>query len=75
MDLGKVCYGVVRYADSVEQAKQNAHLGNNVIVVPVIGITKEDMIVIGLNAARLIRETTRHGNDYLGQAKVIIAAK
>jgi hypothetical protein len=68
-------YGIVRYADSVEQARQNAHLGNNVIVVPVSGITKENMIIIGFNAARLIRETTSHGNDYLGQAKVIIAAK
>jgi hypothetical protein len=68
-------YGIVRYADSVEQARQNAHLGNNVIVVPVSGITKEDMIIIEFNAARIIRETTSHGNDYLGQAKVIIAAK
>jgi hypothetical protein len=33
------------------------------------------MIMIGFNAARLIRETTSHGNDYLGQAKVIIATK
>jgi hypothetical protein len=68
-------YGVVRYADSVEQARQNSHLGDNVIIVPVSGITKENMIMIGFNAARLIRETTSHGNDYLGQAKVIIATK
>ena len=68
-------YGVVRYADSVEQAKRNPHLGDNVIIVPVSGITKEDMIMIGFDAARLIRETVRHGNDYLKSAKVIIAAK
>ncbi len=58
-------YGVVRYADSVEQAKQNPHLGNNVIIVPVSGITKENMIMIGFDAARIIHETTSHGNDYL----------
>ena len=68
-------YGVVRYADSVEQAKRNPHLGDNVIIVPVSGITKENMIMIGFDAARFIRETVRHGNDYLKSAKVIIAAK
>jgi hypothetical protein len=68
-------YGVVRYTDSVEQARQNPHLGDNVIIVPVSGITKENMIVIGFDAARLIRETISHGNDYLKNAKVIIAAK
>jgi hypothetical protein len=68
-------YGVVRYADSIAQAKQNPHLGDNVIIVPVSGITKGNMIMIGFDAARLIRETTSHGNDYLGQAKVIIATK
>ena len=68
-------YGIVRYADSVDQARQNPHLGDNAIIVPVSGVTKENMIVIGFGAARLIRESTSHGNDYLGQARVIIAAK
>ncbi len=68
-------YGVVRYADSIEQARQNPHLGDNVIIIPVSGITKENMIMIGFDAARLIRETSRHGNDYLRNAKVLIAAK
>ena len=68
-------YGVVRYADSVEQAKRNPHLGDNVIIVPVSGITKENIIVIGFDAARLIRETIRHGNDYLKTAKVMIVAR
>jgi hypothetical protein len=68
-------HGVVRYADSVEQAKRNPHFGDNVIIVPVSGITKENMIIIGFDAARLIHETTSHGNDYLKSAKVIIAAK
>jgi hypothetical protein len=68
-------HGVVRYADSIEQARQNPHLGDNAIIVPVSGITRENMIMIGFDAARLIRETTSHGNDYLKNAKVIIAAK
>ena len=68
-------YGVVRYADSVDQAKQNPHLGDNTLIVPISGVTKENMIIIGIDAARIIRETTSHGNDYLKSAKVIIAAK
>jgi hypothetical protein len=68
-------FGVTRYADSVEQAKKNPHLGENAMVVPVSGVTKENMIIIGFDAARMIRETTSHGNDYLRQAKVIIAAQ
>jgi len=68
-------YGVVRYAHSVEQARQNPHLGDNMMTIPVSGVTKENMIVIGMDAARLIWETTRHGNDYLKSAKVVIAEK
>jgi hypothetical protein len=68
-------YGIMRYADSVEQAKQNSHLGENIMIVPVSGVTKENMIMIGFDAARLVRETSRHGNDYLRNAKVLIAAK
>ena len=68
-------YGVVRYADSIEQAKQNPHLGENIMIVPVSGVTKENMVVIGFDAARLIHETTSHGNDYLKTAKVMISAK
>jgi len=68
-------FGVVRYADTTGQARQNPHLGDNAIVVPVDGVTKENMIIIGLNAARIIRETISHGNDYLRNARVCIAAK
>lgn len=68
-------YGVVRYADSVDQARKNPDLGDNPIIVPVSGITKENMIQIGFDAARVVRETTLYGNDYLKNAKVIIAAK
>lgn len=68
-------YGAIRYADSVDQARQNPYLGNNVLIVPVSGVTKENMIVIGYLVAKIIRETTSHGNDYLRNAKAIIAAR
>ena len=68
-------YGVVRYADSVAQAKGNPYLGDNIMIIPASGVTQENMIMIELDAARIIQETTRHGNDYLKTAKVIIVAK
>jgi len=68
-------YGVVRYTDSVEQARQNPHLGDNAMIIPVSQITRENIIMIGIDAARIIRQTTSHGNDYLKSAKIIIAAK
>ena len=67
-------YGTVRYADNVEQARKNQHLGNNAMIIPAARITKENMIVVKGEAARLIKETTSHGNDYLSEAKVVIAA-
>ena len=68
-------YGIVRYADSIEQTKHNTYLGNNIMIVPVFRVTMDNMIVVGMDAARIIRETIHHGNDYLKNAKVIIAAK
>jgi len=68
-------YRIVRYTDSVDQAKQNPHPGDNTMIIPVTGVTKENMIVIGFDAARLIRETTSHGNNYLKNAKVAITSK
>jgi hypothetical protein len=67
-------YGVVRYADNGEQAKKNPYIGDNTVVIPVTDVTKENMIVIGTDGARVIRETTMHGNDYLGDAKVIVSS-
>ncbi|NPU86225.1 MAG: hypothetical protein HPY65_17235 [Syntrophaceae bacterium] len=67
-------FGVVRYADSVDHAlKGNPQIGANVLVVPASAITKENMIVIKSNDRRVIFETTCHGNDYLADAKVVIA--
>jgi hypothetical protein len=68
-------YGTVRYVDSIEQARNNPRLGNNVMIIPASKITKENMIVVKGEAARLIKETTAHGNDYLNDAKVIISAQ
>ena len=68
-------YGVIRYADSVDQARQIPYLGNNVIIAPVSGVTKDNMVMIGYHIARIIRETTSHGNDYLRNAKVVITVR
>jgi hypothetical protein len=68
-------YGIVRYTDSMDQARQNPYLGDNAMIIPVSRITMENMIVIGFDAARLILETTRHDNNYLKNAKVIITAR
>lgn len=67
-------FGVVRYADTANQAlKGNPQIGSNVLVIPASAITKENMIVIKGNYRRAIFETTSHGNDYLADAKVVIA--
>lgn len=68
-------YGVVRYADNEEQARKNPYIGENALVIPVENITKDNMVVIGPDAVRTIRETTMHGNDYLSDAKVVISSK
>ena len=65
-------HGVARYADSVEQALKDTRLGNNPLVVGVSEVTKENMLLVRVEGARAIRETTRYGNDYLGEAKVVI---
>ncbi len=64
--------GVVRYQTSVEQAKKQPWVGENALVVPVEIITKENMIIIPQEAARIILETNRYGNNYLSEAKVVI---
>jgi hypothetical protein len=68
-------HGVVRYADTVDQALKVEHLGNNVMVVSAEDITPEKMVLIKMQSAKTIQETTRYGNDYLGDARVVISAK
>lgn len=67
-------YGVVRYADNEEQARKNPYIGDNIVLIPVENVTKDNMIVVGADAVRVIRETTMHGNDYLSDAKVVISS-
>jgi len=66
-------YGVVRYAESVEQATSIEYLGDNVMVVPAHEITADNFIAIGSKNARLVHESTTHGNDYLSKAKVSVS--
>jgi hypothetical protein len=67
-------YGVVRYADNEEQARKNPYIGDNIVVIPVENVTKDNMIVIGADAVRVIRESSMHGNDYMSDAKVLISS-
>ncbi|TAN44622.1 MAG: hypothetical protein EPN22_05970 [Nitrospirae bacterium] len=68
-------YGVVRYSDNLDQAFKNPQLGNNVMTISAISVTKENMLLIKLEGAKALKETTRYGNDYLGDAKVFISAQ
>lgn len=68
-------FGAVRYADSVDTAVKSPQLGGNILVVPVADITKDNMVLITSRDAATIKETLAHGNDYLGEAKVVISIK
>lgn len=68
-------YGVARYADSMPQAKGNDRVGGNPLVVPVTEVTADNRLIVPGEGARVIKETTRYGNDYLAEARVVIAGK
>ena len=68
-------YGAVRYADTIDQVRSNQTLGNNPMIVRAEAITKDNMILIRPDDARLIKETMCHGNDYLGDAKFSILVR
>jgi len=68
-------YGAVRYADTLDLARQNQSAGANPMIVMADGVTKENMILIRSDDARVIKETCSHGNNYLGDAKVVISIR
>lgn len=68
-------YGIVRYADTLDQATKIADLGDNFIRAPVAKVNEENILIINTASARKIRETIRYGNDYLRKAKVVISAE
>ena len=67
-------YGVVRYADSLDQARKIAYVGDNILIIPAVKVTNDNLIVIDVEAAKKIKETVRYNNDYLGDAKVVISS-
>lgn len=67
--------GVARFADTVDQAVADPRMGENPLVVPVAEVTPENLLVVRAEGAKAIRETTRYGNDYLAEAKVVIAGR
>lgn len=68
-------YGAVRYSETTDNAVKISHLGGNVLVLPVADITKDNLIIISAQDAETIKQTLAHGNNYLGEAKVVIAVK
>ena len=68
-------YGVVRYADTLDQATKIAGLGDNFLVSPVEKVDEENTLIINTACASKILETIRYGNDYLRKAKVVISAE
>ena len=67
-------YGVVRYADSLDQARKVAYVGDNILIIPAVKVTNDNLIIIDMDAAKKIKETVQNNNDYLGDAKVVISS-
>jgi len=68
-------FGVVRYADTADQALKDGRLGDNPLTMRVSEVTRDNLLVLLPEGAKALRETTRYGNDYLGEAKVVIAGR
>lgn len=68
-------YGIVRYADTLKQARKIKKLGNNVLIVSTEKVTDDNRMVISAKSAQKIYETTMHGNDYLSEANVAISSE
>jgi hypothetical protein len=68
-------YGIVRYADTLDQATKIADLGDNFLRAPVAQVNEENILIINTAYAHKILETIRYGNDYLRKAKVVISAE
>ena len=68
-------YGIVRYADTLDQATKIADLGDNFLRAPVAKVNEENILIINTAYAHKILETIRYGNDYLRKAKVVISAE
>lgn len=68
-------YGIVRHSDTLGQALKVDKLGDNIMIVPVKKVNEENMIIISEENASKIYETTRHGNDYLSKAKVVVCSE
>ncbi len=66
-------YGTVRYADTLNQAAKIADLGDNLLIMSVAEVTKENMVVITPENAKILQQTMMNGNDYLSSAKVAIS--
>jgi hypothetical protein len=50
-------------------------LGDNPLIIHISDVSRENMIFIHAEDAKIMRDTMMHGNDYLNDAKVVITTK
>jgi len=67
--------GVARYADTLQQAMHHPLVGDNPLVLLVTEVARPNMLVLRSEGAKAVRETIRHANDYLSEAKVVVAGR
>ncbi|MGA1839606.1 MAG: hypothetical protein ACMUIU_03185 [bacterium] len=68
-------YGIIRYANTLEQAGRIEKLGDEPLIIPIEKVTDDNILAISTNSAQKIYETTMHGNDYLRKANVAISSE
>jgi hypothetical protein len=44
------------------------------MIIPALHVTNDNVVIIGKDAVRAIKETTRYGNNYLEKAKLAIVS-
>jgi len=65
-------YGIVRYTDSLEQARITETAGANPVVIMAEAVTADNRIVIAPQDAATLEETLRYGNNFLEKGRVVI---
>ncbi|HIJ95249.1 MAG TPA: hypothetical protein HPP94_05860 [Desulfuromonadales bacterium] len=65
-------YGIVRYADSLEQARITETAGANPVIISAEAVTADNRIMIAPQDAATLEETLRYGNNYLEKGRVVI---
>ena len=67
--------GIVRFTDTLDQARGVKKIGSNYLVVPVEDVAEKNILIISNLSAQRIYDSNRKGNDYLRKARVVISAE